>query len=154
MSSRSAGGTSIGAVSLGLVLWVTACGDGGGGAPALAVGGSDQASGTGGGAPAPGGGGTSGASGTSSSEGGPPISGLSGGAPVAGGSGQNESDASGDVPVSIPIIGGPPPPAITFDEFEIPNPSQPGWIAAGPDGQIWFTHQSTAPSAISQVTTR
>jgi virginiamycin B lyase len=44
-----------------------------------------------------------------------------------------------------------PPPAITFDEFEIPNPSQPGWITAGPDGQIWFTHQSTAPSAITKV---
>jgi len=42
-------------------------------------------------------------------------------------------------------------PAIAFDEFEIPEPSQPGWITAGPDGQIWFTHQSTAPSAISKV---
>jgi virginiamycin B lyase len=46
-----------------------------------------------------------------------------------------------------------PAPAISFDEFEIPSPSQPGWITAGPDGQIWFTHQSTAPSAISKVAT-
>ncbi|MEO8177982.1 MAG: Virginiamycin B lyase [Deltaproteobacteria bacterium] len=45
-------------------------------------------------------------------------------------------------------------PAIAFDEFEIPEPSQPGWITAGPDGQIWFTHQSTAPSAISTVATQ
>jgi virginiamycin B lyase len=46
-----------------------------------------------------------------------------------------------------------PAPAIAFDEFEIPSPSQPGWITAGADGQIWFTHQSTAPSAISKVPT-
>jgi virginiamycin B lyase len=45
----------------------------------------------------------------------------------------------------------PPAPAIAFDEFEIPTPSQPGWITAGPDGQVWFTHQSTAPSAISKL---
>jgi streptogramin lyase len=52
---------------------------------------------------------------------------------------------------TVPVIGGPPPPAISIAEFAIPNPSQPGWIAAGPDGSIWFTHQSTAPSAISKV---
>jgi streptogramin lyase len=52
---------------------------------------------------------------------------------------------------SIPIIDGPAPPAITFDEYAIPNPSQPGWITTGPDDNLWFTHQSTAPSAISKV---
>jgi streptogramin lyase len=62
--------------------------------------------------------------------------------------GQSEPDQTVG---AIPIIDGPPPPAITFDELEAPTPSQPGWIAAGPDGQIWFTHQSTAPSAISKL---
>jgi virginiamycin B lyase len=79
-----------------------------------------------------------------------PVGGVSnGGAPAASSSG---STASGGTVGTIPIIDGPPPPGITFDEFEIPDPSQPGWIAPGPDGQIWFTHQSTAPSAISKVT--
>lgn len=69
------------------------------------------------------------------------VSGGSGGAPgAAGGNGG-----------SIPIIDGPAPPAITFEEYAIPNPSQPGWITSGPDGNLWFTHQSTAPSAISKV---
>lgn len=86
-----------------------------------------------------------------SSELGPPIAGLgSGGAAAGSAAGQNPPGASG----SIPVIGGPPPPAIRFDEFDIPSPSQPGWITAGPDGQIWFTHQSTAPSAISKLTTQ
>ncbi len=60
-------------------------------------------------------------------------------------------DPAGEVVEDIPIIDGPAPPAITFDEFDIPNPSQPGWITAGPDGNIWFTHQSTAPNALSKV---
>lgn len=151
MKGRPAGSVRIGAVSLGLVLCVAGCGDDGGGQATGAA--ADEIGG-----PAPGTGGvdvppvaSDGASGGSSSEGGSaPIGGLgNGGASAAGSAGQSEL---GGMDVSIPIIGGPPPPAITFDEFEIPNPSQPGWIAAGPDGEIWFTHQSTAPSAISKVT--
>jgi streptogramin lyase len=42
-------------------------------------------------------------------------------------------------------------PDITITEFAIPTPSSPGAIAAGPDGKIWFTHQSTAPSAIGNL---
>jgi len=84
---------------------------------------------------------------------GSPSAGLgSAGASAAGNPAQTPPGASG--PGTIPVIDGPPPPAIRFDEFEIPSPSQPGWITAGPDGQIWFTHQSTAPSAISKLTTQ
>jgi virginiamycin B lyase len=87
---------------------------------------------------------------TPTAEGAAPIAGLSnGGGP---GSDSPGLSASGGTPYSIPIIDGPPPPPIAFDEFDIPSPSQPGWITGGPDGQIWFTHQSTAPSAISKVT--
>jgi streptogramin lyase len=44
-------------------------------------------------------------------------------------------------------------PSITITEYAIPTPSSPGWICAGGDGKIWFTHQSTAPSAIGNLTT-
>src|SRR5207253_9862374 len=44
-------------------------------------------------------------------------------------------------------------PAITIAEFQIPTASQPGGIAGGPDGNIWFLHQSTAPSALGRCTT-
>lgn len=50
-----------------------------------------------------------------------------------------------------PIIEGPPPPAITITEFPIPEPSQPGALVAGPDGNLWFTHLSTAPSAVTRA---
>ena len=43
-------------------------------------------------------------------------------------------------------------PAITFMEFNISMPSQPGQIIAGKDGNLWFNHQSTKPSAISKMT--
>jgi streptogramin lyase len=43
-------------------------------------------------------------------------------------------------------------PSLTFTEFLIPTASDPGAITAGPDGNVWFTHQSTAPSAIGNVT--
>jgi virginiamycin B lyase len=43
-------------------------------------------------------------------------------------------------------------PSVTFTEFPIPTASDPGAITAGPDGNLWFTHQSTAPSAIGNVT--
>jgi len=42
-------------------------------------------------------------------------------------------------------------PDITITEFAIPTPSSPGAICAGPDGKLWFTHQSTAPSAIGNL---
>jgi virginiamycin B lyase len=44
-------------------------------------------------------------------------------------------------------------PSITLTEFAIPTASNPGAITAGPDGNIWFTHQSTAPSAIGRLAT-
>jgi len=44
-------------------------------------------------------------------------------------------------------------PTITITEFMIPTASDPGWICAGPDGKIWFTHQSTAPNALGNLTT-
>ncbi len=73
-----------------------------------------------------------------------------GGAAASGGRGQSEMIGAGG---SVPIIDGPAPPAITFDEFEIPQLSQPGWLTAGPDGQLWFTHQITVPSpGVSAVT--
>ncbi len=49
------------------------------------------------------------------------------------------------------IVSGPPGPPITFTEFAIPTPSQPGWLAAGSDDHVWFTHQSTAPPAVTKV---
>ncbi len=47
-------------------------------------------------------------------------------------------------------------PSITITEFAIPAPadnkaSNPGAISAGPDGNLWFNHQSTAPNAIQSV---
>jgi virginiamycin B lyase len=42
-------------------------------------------------------------------------------------------------------------PMVTFTEFPIPTMSSPGGICAGPDGRIWFLHQSTAPSALGAV---
>jgi virginiamycin B lyase len=160
---------STGLVSLGLAAsWAAlpGCGeDGGGGDDRAEFAG--QAPGTGGGGselPPPGAAGSSTASETPSAGGTgagsempssevvTPIGGVSnGGAPALG---EPEPSAAGGTVGTIPIIDGPPPPAVTFDEFEIPEPSQPGWITAGPDGQIWFTHQSTAPSAISKVTTQ
>jgi streptogramin lyase len=43
-------------------------------------------------------------------------------------------------------------PSITFTEYAIPTPSQPGAIVAGKDGNLWFNHQSTGPSAIERLT--
>jgi streptogramin lyase len=46
---------------------------------------------------------------------------------------------------------------VTFDDFAVPQPNNdiaaPGAICAGPDGRIWFLHQTTAPSSIGVVTT-
>ena len=48
-------------------------------------------------------------------------------------------------------------PSVTFTEYAIPTntgapDSNPGEIAEGPDGNIWFNHQSTAPNAIQSIT--
>lgn len=85
---------------------------------------------------------TAGSSATSAGSGGSSVGGSSSGGA------QNPSGGSGG---SVEVIGGPAPPAITITEYAIPTPSQPGWIAAGPDDHIWYTHQSTAPSAVSRV---
>jgi virginiamycin B lyase len=170
---RSTGLTSIGRFSTGLVsiglAWLAvalpSCGEDGGEAPDVDYfsGVAPGASGAGSEPPAPGAGGSSSVSEPPSAMGGAsnvgsempssevvtPVGGVStGGAPALG---EPEPSAAGGSRGTIPIIDGPPPPAIAFDEFEAPNPSQPGWITGGPDGQIWFTHQSTAPSAISKV---
>lgn len=102
------------------------------------AGGSGSVSGTGGGAVTTGGGAATaaGSGGTSSA----------GGADGSGGS----AGPGGGTGGMVPIIDGPPAPAISITEFNIPTASQPGWIAAGPDGMLWFTHQSTAPSAVSK----
>jgi streptogramin lyase len=83
--------------------------------------------------------GTGDSSGTTSS------SGVAGGGAGAGGSGSVASTGS------APAMAGSGP-SLTFTEFPIPTASDPGAITAGPDGNIWFTHQSTAPSAIGNVT--
>jgi streptogramin lyase len=95
-----------------------------------------------GGAPGTGGspGSTGGASGTTGGTGG-----------TAGGAGG--TTGTGGMPGAPP---GPPAmavkgPDVTITEFVIPTPSSPGAICAGPDGKIWFTHQSTAPSAIGNL---
>jgi streptogramin lyase len=48
-------------------------------------------------------------------------------------------------------------PSVTFTEYPIPTntgapDSNPGAMAAGPDGNLWFNHQSTAPNAIQSIT--
>jgi streptogramin lyase len=43
-------------------------------------------------------------------------------------------------------------PSITFTEYAVPTNSNPGELAAGPDGNLWFNHQSTAPNAIQYIT--
>jgi streptogramin lyase len=47
-------------------------------------------------------------------------------------------------------------PMVTFNDFAVPTPNgdvaAPGAICAGPDGRMWFLHQTTAPSSIGAVT--
>ena len=83
-------------------------------------------------------GGTGSAGGPTSGSAGGPTSGSAGS--NGGGSGGTTGAMSGDGP------------AITFTEFNINMPSQPGQIIAGKDGNLWFNHQSTKPSAISKMT--
>ncbi len=176
MRSAPLGFASLGLVSIGCLLVVSGCaGDDGGeqvpgagrgesGVPAAPGGGGSDGStaseeeGRSGDEPA-GGGQSEPAAGVGGSTPGGEMLAPEDPAPIVGISEDDPPEADGPEPSAegsgdnaIPIIDGPPPPAITFDEFDIPNPSQPGWITAGPDGQIWFTHQSTAPSAISKVT--
>jgi streptogramin lyase len=46
---------------------------------------------------------------------------------------------------------------VTFDDFTVPQPNgdvaAPGAICAGPDGRLWFLHQTTAISAVGAITT-
>jgi len=69
--------------------------------------------------------------------------------PGAGGAVGSSGGASG----TGNSAGGVPGPAITISEYQIPTASQPGGITAGPDGNIWFLHQSTAPSALGRCST-
>ncbi len=111
---------------------------GAGGAPATPGAGS-------GGLASPGGGTSSGASGgAAAGSAGSTTTGNNGGTSSAGTGGSGGSAPVGVIDDSAP--------GLTFTEFEIPTPSDPGWIAAGPDGNLWFTHQSTAPSAVGNLT--
>src|SRR5580704_1419796 len=62
--------------------------------------------------------------------------------------GSNGGSGGGGTPGSTGGDG----PSISFMEFSINTPSQPGQIVAGKDGNLWFNHQSTKPSAISKMT--
>jgi len=46
---------------------------------------------------------------------------------------------------------------VTFDDFKVPLTQNyvaaPGAITAGPDGRIWFLHESSMPDAVGAVTT-
>jgi streptogramin lyase len=84
--------------------------------------------------------------------------GMGGAAPTSGSGGSVATGGSGGRPGSggTPAggsSGSVPGPAITIAEYQIPTASQPGDITGGPDGNIWFLHQSTAPSAIGRCTT-
>jgi streptogramin lyase len=124
------------------VLLLAACGEpsGQGGTTPMGAGGSGAGTGP------------SGTSGDSNSTAGSTTAGTSSGVGASAQGGSAGSSPGGGAGGSIPIIEGPPPPVITITEYAIPMPSQPGWIAAGPDGNLWFTHQSTAPSAVSKIT--
>jgi streptogramin lyase len=111
--------------------------------------------------------------GTSWSCAGTSISGAGGSASVggadgggSGGAGATRQDASSiDADGSVPVgsdagAGGSDAagnriqgPAIIITEFLIPTASQPGAVTTGPDGNIWFLHESTAPSALGRCTT-
>ncbi len=84
----------------------------------------------------------------------PPASATGSGSGVAGqpdaGSGAAGSGAAGSGGMMGAMSGDGP--AITFMDFAINMPSQPGQIIAGKDGNLWFNHQSTKPSAISKMT--
>jgi streptogramin lyase len=76
--------------------------------------------------------------------------GASGG--VAIGTTGSAASSGGVVPVMSAPVTAVKGPDVTFTEFPVPTPSSPGAICAGPDGRIWFLHQSTAPSAVGAVT--
>ena len=98
------------------------------------------------------GGGASGAgAGESTAGGGASNAGASAGGGAGGSTSSAGSAGSSGGNVSVGIVDTAAP-SVTFTEFDIPTPSDPGWIAAGPDGNLWFTHQSTAPSAIGNLT--
>src|SRR5580704_1910531 len=124
----------------------------------LALAGACGGSNTGGGAPAAcmwvgsGWSCSGGSSGPVNPSGGAGSGGASSGQPDAGGSsagkvGSDGGAGSGGTTVSMGGDG----PAISFMEFNISLPSQPGQIVAGKDGNLWFNHQSTKPSAISKM---
>jgi len=80
----------------------------------------------------------------------PPAGGSDGAAPGQSdaGAGTDGTTTSADSGGAMSGVG----PAITFTEFPIDTPSQPGQIVAGKDGNLWFIHQSTKPSALSKMT--
>jgi streptogramin lyase len=89
---------------------------------------------------------------TTSSGGGTSASGSASG---SSGSSQSGVDASVSPDAGRIVAPGLPGPMITFTDFPIPTQagvSSPGAICAGPDGRIWFLHQTTAPPAIGAVT--
>jgi streptogramin lyase len=121
-----------------------------GGQPSGADGSANHAGANGsGGGPGSGGGGRGGA--TTAGGGSAGVGGTGGDSGGAGGSTVSGDDGgtAGTLGGGMDVKG----PTITITEFTIPTSSQPGAICAGPDGKIWFVHQSTAPTALGNLTT-
>jgi streptogramin lyase len=121
-----------------------------------------SSAGNGAGGAQPGGGTSSGVSGASTGASGAPISG--GGMNSAGMSSGGMSSGGSTGMAGNGVMGTANAPGITFTEYNIPTKftdqngktgndfgSNPGEIAAGPDGNLWFNHQSTAPNAIQSI---
>ncbi|HEX3697853.1 MAG TPA: hypothetical protein VH374_20940 [Polyangia bacterium] len=142
-----------GRLVLALVLGAGGCGgnSSGGESPdaASGSGGSSTGSGSGGGSGGQGSGGSGGTT-TSSGSGGTVGGSGSGGTAGPGSGGSIGTTGNGGSIGGGKDVAGPP---ITITEFAIPTSSQPGGLCAGPDGKIWFLHQSTAPSAVGNLTT-
>jgi len=87
---------------------------------------------------------------TTTGTGSSPGNGSDAGSTGAGGGSSGGDGSVAAVPDSATVVGAKGP-AITVTEYVIPTTSNPGAITTGPDGNIWFTHQSTAPSAIGRL---
>jgi hypothetical protein len=73
------------------------------------------------------------------------------GSVAASGAGANAGGSTGSGTAGRGVMGTANAPSITFTEYPIPNTSNPGAIATGSDGNLWFNHQSSAPAAIQSV---
>ncbi len=130
-----------------LALVLLGCGEGESAGPQQGAAGASMTPGAGSGGLGSSSGGSSGLGGAVA------VAGNAGAQPTAGNAGTSSGGAgdSAGGGTAMGIIDSSAP-GVTFSEYEIPTPSDPGWIAAGPDGNLWFTHQSTAPSAVGNLT--